>query len=369
MPIFITMVLWIAMMRLFFSNHTNYYILSSRAVTYKVPAVVSVITMGYIVFWMGIHTWMADSTVYIIDYINLSTDLSEIPKILQSDIKGVLWKVIMILIKGLISEDFHVWFFILATIMGFSVSHFYRKYSELFFYSMLLFIFTRDMTYMYNGMRQFLAIALLLPAFHWLLEGKTTKYLTLVAILSFIHFSVWIMVPVYFIVRCKPWGKIATLSTFAMCIICCFISPFVGAMESALENTHYANYSLMFDSDDGVHPLRAIVASIPLIIAWFMRKQLQSECNTLLNVCINMSLLCTLLSLFGVFTSGILMGRLPIYCEIYTTIGIPMILLRIRNKSLRNVTLTTCIIGYAVYFYLNTSTEIYYSDLTGPLSL
>lgn len=367
MPIFISMVIWIALMRILFSNTLIYNVLPNRARAYKVTMNVSVLTMSYIVFWMGIHTWMADSTAYIIKYNSINTDLSAIPQVLLSDGKSVLWSASQILIKGLISEDFHVWFIILSSIMGFSVSHFYRKYSELFFYSMLLFIFTREMTYMYNGMRQFLAITLLLPAFPWLIEGKTTKYMILIAILSQIHFTVLIMIPIYFITRCKPWGVITTLSTIGMGIMCTFIAPVAQGMEAALENTHYENYSII--SDGGMHPLRAIVTVVPVIIAWLMRKNLAKENNKLLNISINMCLMCALLSIFSVFTSGILMGRLPVYCGMYTAVGIPMILLRIRNKPLRQFTLTSCIVGYAVYFYLNTKDEVYYSDLTGPLSL
>ena len=58
-----------------------------------------------------------------------------------------------------------------------------------------------------NGMRQCLAAAILFIFNDLIVKGKFKLYLGVVLIVSTIHASALIMIPVYFIVRQDAWSK------------------------------------------------------------------------------------------------------------------------------------------------------------------
>lgn len=365
MPIFISMIVWICLMRMLCSDRIKRNRLSGGLYGYKVSTAVSILTMGYIVFWIGMSSYMADSTTYIHSFQEASADLSQISEQLESESKSVLWNISVIVYKNLISDNYQVWLLSLSILMGFSISYSYRKYSEAFFFSMLLFVLNCDFSWMFNGIRQFCCVAILMLALPWVIKGETKKYMILLAVLSQIHFSVLIMVPIYFVVRQQPWSKLVLLSILAVVLICIFITPFMDGMHSALKNTAYSGVNLMSENDDGAHPLRVLILAVPAILAWFCKKQIAAEKNTLLNICVNFSLISALLMLVAVFSSGIMMGRLAIYCSVYSAILLPMLINRWPDKGQRKLIKTGAVICYSYYFYITMSGQYYYSTLTG----
>lgn len=361
------MIAWVVLMRILCSGSMRYTRIPGGGRAYKVPVMVSVLTMGYIVFWIGMSCFMADSTAYIRSFIKTVPDLSKIPDILDAGGRSVLWDIHIILFKALVSDYYQTWLMALTMLMGFSIAHWLKKYSEAFFFSLLLFVLNTDFTWMYNGIRQFTCVTILLLAFPWLTKGETKKYLALVAILSQVHFSVLIMIPIYFVVRQKPWSKLLILSIFAVCGICAFSGAFADSMETVLEHTSYKGASIISKDDDGAHPVRALILAVPAILAWINRKRIEAENNPVLNICVNLSLQAALLMFIAVFTSGIMMGRLAIYCSIYSFLTLPMVIARWPNKQLRTPIQLACVVCYGLYFSLEMRGGYYYSILTGHL--
>lgn len=359
------MIAWIILMRMLCAGSMRYTQLASRAKAYTVPASVATVTMAYIVFWVGVRTSIADTATYVNGFILSSSDISQVPTILESGGKAILWNISILLFKALVTENWQVWLISLAITMGFSVSYCYYKHSEAFFFSILLFILATDFTWMLNGMRQFLCVTTLMVAFPWLVKGKTKHYMILLAVLSLIHFTVWIMAPIYFVVQQKPWSKLVILTIIGTCIICAFAAPFAGAIEDTLQHTQYKGTEIINPLDDGAHPIRVVLLAIPTVIAWFNRKSIEKENNIKLNILINLCLLSALLMLFAVFTSGIMMGRLAIYCSVYSALALPMLISRWPNKNRRQLLRIFCIIGYTAFFYVGTQGLGYISDLTG----
>lgn len=65
--------------------------------------------------------------------------------------------------------------------------------------------------------------------------------------------------------------------------------------------------------DDGMNPIRALINAVPMILAWLFRRKLVWENDSVINLCINMSVIAMGVSLIAVVTSGIMVGRMPIY--------------------------------------------------------
>lgn len=365
--IYISMMIWVVLMRLLCSGAMRYTTLPTGARSYRVPPAVAFLTMGYIVFWIGMRTGIADTAAYIYGFKASPVGLDRVGEVLVSDRKGQAWGALEILFKTLISPNVQCWLMALAAFMGFSVASCYQKYSEAFFFSTLLFILNGNFTWMLNGMRQFLCVTALMLGFSWLVHGKTLKYMILICCLGLFHVTVLLMIPIYFVVRQKPWSKLVLLSIAATAVAVIFAEPFAGAIEHtvAANSASYRNATVMLEGDDGVHPLRVVIALAPVILAWIQRRGIERENNTVLNICINMCLLTALLYAFGVVTSGILMGRLPIYCEVYAAIALPMLIHRWRQAPMRCLLLMACLLGYGGFYYLTIGYIYYISDITG----
>lgn len=361
--------IWVVLMRLLCSGSMRYTTLPTGAKSYRIPSAVAFLTMAYIVFWIGMRTGIADTPAYILEFTAASDDIDAVWKMLLSDHKGQAWGALEILFKTLISPNVQCWLMALAAFMGFSAASCYQKYSEAFFFSALLFILNGNFTWMLNGMRQFLCVTALMLAFHWLVQGKTLKYMILICCLGMFHVTVLLMIPIYFVVRQKPWSKLVWLSIAATIVAVIFAEPFAGAIEQtvAMHSASYKNSTVMLEGDDGVHPLRVVVAMAPVMLAWIKRRDIERENNAVLNVCINMCLLTSLLYAFGVVTSGILMGRLPIYCEVYAAIALPMLIHRFRLPLVRSFLFVACLLGYSAFYYLQMRHSYYISAITGVL--
>lgn len=365
MIIYISMILWVILMRVLCSGEKKYSTLPSGGRSYKVRPAVAYITVAYIIFWVGMRSGVADTSAYIDSFEANQQSLADIPSILLSNAKGQAWIALTVFFKNCISTNYHAWLMAFAIFMGLSVARCYQGYSEAFFFCMLIFILNGNFTWMLNGIRQFFCVCALMLALPWFIEGKTKHYMLLIAALSLVHFTVWLMAPLYFILRLKPWSKPIWLAMFGVVCACYMASSVASFTEEALQSTSYAGSTVFNDGDDGVHPIRVLVAAVPAVLAWFNRKRIDAENHVLLNICINASLLSAMLYLFGVFTSGILMGRLPIYCEVFATMALPALINRFPVKAWRKPMVAGCIIFYALYFYVTLGNLYYFSDLTG----
>ena len=367
MIIYISMILWVILMRVLCSGEMKYSTLPSGGRLYKVRPAVAYITVAYIIFWVGMRTAFADTRGYIDAFQNNSLALTDIPSIFAANAKGQGWIAMEIIFKNCISSNSQVWLMALAIFMGLSIAYCYQRNSEAFFLCIFIFILNGNFTWMLNGIRQFFCVCALALALPWLIEGKTKRYILLIAALSLVHFTVWLMAPLYFILRLKPWSKPIWLAMFGVVCACYMASSVASFTEEALQSTSYAGSTVFNEGDDGVHPLRVLVAAVPACLAWVIRKRIAAENNTLLNICINASFFSALLYLFGVFTSGILMGRLPIYCEVFATMTLPAVILRFKRRTYRSILFSGCLLFYTLYYYAIVGSIYYASDITGFL--
>ena len=87
----------------------------------------------------------------------------------------------------------------------------------------------------------------------------------------------------------------------------------------------------------------------------------------ILPICVNMSLLTAAIYLVGMFTSGIFIGRLPIYSELYDLILIPFLFRIGIKKEDRRFVVLSVIAVLLLYFYL-TGPSVYHCDWFGTFN-
>lgn len=247
------------------------------------------------------------------------------------------------------------------------------KYSPALTFSIFLFISSGTYISTMNGLRQYLIASIIFAAFSLILKNKKWKFIFLVLVLSLIHASVLIMIPVYFIVRQKAWSKKIIFLTFA--IIFTFLgfeTIFVNLFENLLERTQYDNYIDSLDSFKGTNTLRIIVSAIPVLLAFVFRKRLKASLPNY-DIYVNFSLLNFLIMLFASYSW--IFARISMYFDLYNLILLPAIIYYCFERRTMILVGYFTIVCYLIYFYFGTLQYIYASyylninkELIGPLT-
>ena len=245
---------------------------------------------------------------------------------------------------------------IIALIQGILLTRTYRKFSDDFWFSIFLFIASMDIySWMYNGMRQFVAVAITLLAFEPIVRKKYIKAAAIIVFASFFHQSALMMLPIIFIVQGRPWNWKTLLVIAGTIFAMAFSGVFSSALDSALRDTQYQNVVSDWTKwqDDGTNPLRVLVYSVPAILSLFCRKKIIKSGNRVIQVACNMSIIASALYLISMVTSGLFIGRLPIYCSLYANgILLPWELKYVFGKNLRLAAIACYVMFYVIQVFI-----------------
>lgn len=307
-------------------------------------------TMAYIVIIIGLRSGVGDTPAYIKMFNEASSQFSF--SALDTYEKDQGYFALSMLFKQFVSTDFHWWLLIIAAVSGFAVAYTLYKYSENFFFSMFLFIAMVHFVWMLNGMRQFIVVSILFANTKLLIDRKFLKYLILVLLLSTIHVTALIMIPVYFIATAKPWGKIMWLSVAALLILGLSLDRIAAAWSFLLEDSAYEGYLTVAATSAGSNVLRSAVAIAPPVLALICKKYTdQAGENRVLNISIIMSVLSAVAYLCSSFSGGVLIGRLPIYFDMYNMLLLPWLVRNAFNKRSQPIVYLGLTVCYFIFFY------------------
>lgn len=383
MIIYWSMIVWTFLIYLLYSfinkesvALTDYNI--QQGIQKKIPLIYVVLVFGYFIFWASMRHYVADTTQYVNSFNRTTTNFSEGLSSLDwnpwtSDGKGVLFSAYSLFFKCFISDNYTLWLTTIAVFSGVCVMITLRKYcanTDFFLASFLFLAFLCYSGYMLNGMRQFICVAVSFLCCDFIKDGKTVKYMIMVAILVFIHSTAIFLVPIYFIARFKPWSKLMWTFIFAMILVAIFSEPFFNTVDKFAQGTSYQNdISNYFSDDDGVNPLRVLFYAMPPVFAYIKRKELEAYYGNfpIISICVNMSVFTAAIYLVGMVTSGIFIGRLPIYSELYDYILIPFLLRVCFKDNDRKWAYFIYVSVLLLYYYL-TGPTYYHSDYFGTFT-
>ncbi|MGN0268952.1 MAG: EpsG family protein [Lachnospiraceae bacterium] len=231
--------------------------------------------------------------------------------------KGFFW--IMLVLKQIAGSSDIMYFFILASVQIVTLAMVYRKYSCDYWFSIFVFVASTDyISWTFNTVRQFTAVALIFGATTLMLRRKYVPMIFLILIASTIHGSALLMIPFLFILDGKAWNKRTIITMIVTVLVIVYVNQFTDVLQNLLEETQYNNVvnDWKYYQDNGTNPIRVLVYSVPLLMAVIGFKAIQQENNPVLNMATNASILTTLLYVISMFTSGIFIGRLPIYVSL-----------------------------------------------------
>lgn len=306
------------------------------------------------VIWAGTRGYFGDTYNYMKSFENVPGVLSQIPGYLAENEKDKGFTVLMVVFKAIFSDS-SMWFFLaIAAFQMLCIVAVYRKYSTDYWISMFLFIASTDyLSWMQNGIRQFIAVTAIFAGFGLLLKRKYAALLCLILLASTVHGSALIMIPIVLIIRGKALNRRTMLLLAAMAAAVLFIGKLTPILNDVLVDTQYNDMVMneIWINDDGTNMLRVLVYSIPAILAVVGKRYIDREDDMVVNISVNASFVSSFLYLVSAVSSGIYIGRLPIYVSLASYITLPWLIDNMfTEKSARFVKLAM-ILGYLAFFY------------------
>lgn len=337
---------------------------------------------------IGLRTWFVDTSTYMREFDNMKADIRLLDDVANKRDHSKLFYGLTFLFKVFISQSSQVWIFTVAVCQSFFVLRTLKKYSVDPGFSVLLFILSGLVgQWMCNGIRQFVAVSILFACSEWIIKKKWYLYI-LVSILLMglspifsrlgitadipwvldgIHQSVIIMIPIFFCINGKVFNwRIWCVAGLLVALI--FTGGLEGMLDSSVEGTTYSVDMEYVAADSGTSLPRVIVSSIPFILAFIKRRRLmENDVPPIICISANASAITAILYVASAFTSGIYVGRLPIFTELYSLILLPWLINHAYTKNRQSITVLT-FVGYISYFFyqVNITWDGYYhSEILG----
>ena len=172
---------------------------------------------------------------------------------------------------------------------------------------------------------------------------------------SLFHQTALIMLPIAFIVQGKAWNGKTILFIVLSVAAVFFVDKFTNILENMLSDTQYQNVVSDWQSwnDDGTNFLRVLVYSVPAILAFIGRKRIIADDDPVITMATNASLITVGIYFVSMVTSGIFIGRLPIYVSLYSNcILLPWEIENVFARStsqLLKLLLIVCYTGFYCY--------------------
>ncbi|PPA69239.1 EpsG family protein [Jeotgalibacillus proteolyticus] len=245
-----------------------------------------------------------------------------------------------------ISTDPQIMIFTAALITNALVVIVLFHYSRMIELSLFVYITGGFYLVSMNGIRQTLAAAIAFCATKFLINGNFPAYAAIIILASTLHQSALILLPIYFIVRVKPWSK-ATIGLILLSIaIVIGFEQFTSLLFTTLEDTQYADYKNF--AEGGANLVRAVVGAVPLILAYIGREKLRALFPQS-DVIVNMTLLSLIFMI--VSTQSWIFARFSLYFNLYQLILLSWIvkLFRDRDEKFVYFMILVCYLGY--YYY------------------
>jgi len=312
------------------------------------------LVLPYII-WAGFRESNGDTGLYRIQFLQISASWAEITTVIQAeDFKDPGFSVLMILMKMVIGNQDRLFFFLIAAFQMICVALVFRRYSSQYWLCIFLFIVSTDyISWMHNGMRQFIAATMIFACTGWLIRKKFIPLVLVILLASTIHGSALLMLPIVLIVQGRAWNRKTVLMLAATAVVVLYVDRFTPILNDLLQETQYDDLMTngIWDSDDGTNIFRVLVYSAPALLSLFGRKYIRAANDPVLNIGTNCSIVTMALYLVAAVSSGIYIGRLPIYTTLQGYVVLPKMIDCIFERRSARLVKIIMIVLYLAFFY------------------
>lgn len=248
---------------------------------------------------------------------------------------------------GMQIEDDSATMFALAALVtiGLIVRTLWR-WSPAFAFSVALYILIGAWSDSFNGVRQFLAAAVLFAGHRYVINRELWKWLAIVFIGMLFHISALVALLLYFIPRRKTsfaiQSFIVVLGFIGMFSLDSLIEILSGIDEEGRWGSSYAARE--------VNPFRIAFAFVPLAFYWLLANKKSIESN---NSWFYVNMLAVYGATFLTSASSALVARFAIYATPFAILGLVAVT-SVEDKRERAIIRSLVILVYGVFFYIDT---------------
>ena len=253
-------------------------------------------------------------------------------------------------ISVMIADDGAVLIFICAVIITGIYCLMIYRYSPMYLVSMLLFLFLGEWTGSFNGIRQYLAAAIVFAGHRYILKRKFVPYLLTVLLATLFHKSAVVMILPYFLFARKPdatqfviLAAGAVIVRFSYEIIVDLVELFKGTI---------IDWTDAYMTRD-VNPWRIAVSFVPVILFFSScdRKHMNKTQELYMN-----SLLFNAFAMLASMGSAYF-GRIGIHTGAMACIGYGHLFTLIPKSKHRNVEIMVTLLVFMIYWIYSLQSE------------
>ncbi|MCQ2470998.1 MAG: EpsG family protein [Clostridia bacterium] len=255
-------------------------------------------------------------------------------------------------IKLYITKDPNIFLLIFAAISVILMVSTHSRFSPMFALSSFIFFGSTEVSYVFNGARQFLSVAIMFYTLKYVEEKKLWKYILLSIVAASIHQTAVIVIPAYFLAKGKYLNVKIIITGVVTVIATAFSSLFIDYLNQMfISESVYAHYYDRIVETEGLNIFRVLVAAVPFALCMIYKKRIDELDDGVLNYCANMSTLALAISIFSAASGGELLGRLAEYYLIYNTLTYPMLFKRVATKSVGKILTVGLMVSYFIFFW------------------
>lgn len=297
----------------------------------------------------GLRNGIGDTPIYMGGFKkDAPSTIQESIKLLFSGKKDVGFYFYQGILKT-IKNDPNVFIFVTSLITIILIFITYYKYSQMLELSIFLFIATGCYLVTMNGVRQYLASAILFFCFPLIHERKWKIYLPIVLVCSTIHKSALIFLVLYFIVDKPAWGN--TTKWILFIGIALFVTyPISGPIiANLLGETQYGEYKdALMSTGQGANMIRVLVMAVPVVLSYMGRDFLKGKeryCNCIVNFSVINLIFILLATKFWIY------ARFNMYFSVYMIILITWCVKYMFDEKNTKIIYLMCLGLYFIYYW------------------
>ncbi len=324
-------------------------------VAYRWPVLMALVAIVPLIVWAGTRTdGFGDTGVYRNTFLNAPDKISQWLEYASNMEKDRGYYAVMVWIKSLIGNNDIVYFSILAAVQLICVFLVYRYLSEDFLLSLFFFVASTDyLSWCWNGTRQMLAASCIFACAMLMIKRRIIPVIILILVFSLFHQSALLMIPAVLIAQGKAWNRRTIFYMILIVLAVIFLGQFTSFLDTAVSGTQYADITSdeIWVNDDGTNPIRALVYSVPAILSLVGKRYVDEADDPVINFSVNMSIMAAGIYFVSVFTSGVYIGRLPIYMSLFSYISLPWLLRHMFTRESRWLVYALAVVLYLLFFY------------------
>lgn len=349
-------IIWINLFLVYFFSLFSRYFATTEPVCFtsiKPNKWMAFIVIFCLAIMAGLRKNIGDTYFYMYTY--STQDVGSLDFALAQ--KDIGFNIFQLILKH-ISDDPQILVFVSSVITNVLIGIVLYKYSRLFELSVYVFITSGMYIVSMNGIRQFLAAAILFAATKYLFEGNWKKYSLIILLASTFHQTAIILIPIYFLVRRKAWTGTTIILLLVAILLTVGYGQFSQALFEVIRDSHYSEYQNF--KEGGANVIRVLVDAVPILIAYIGRERLRKMVPES-DYIVNLSLLGVVFMIIA--TQNWIFARFEIYFGLYNLLLISYVIKVFAEKEQRFL-YYSILVCYLIYFYYENvvTLGLYYSS-------